>query len=180
MDLQIHRIHASLKSVASDDDSGVHLEFCFTGYPKNKSYVCAIWPKYGRVTYRLHDLEEIQQSGRYLFVQVRDDYDPLVVEFEFGSSRSSYSREYVFFGENPQQLHRPYLFNRYDRLFSHRNQNDAQVRAHHLPNLLTTWQRGRAMLDSALEQPSVSELIGLEDVLRRFQHQDVERFTKNP
>ena len=41
------RIQSALTRVDSEDDSAVHLEFCFTGYgPYKKNFTCAIWPRY--------------------------------------------------------------------------------------------------------------------------------------
>ena len=94
-------------------------------------------------------------------------------------SRDSYAASiyYAFFQENPHKPHRPYLFTRFDSMFSRKDQDDQQVLANHQENILRLWRKRKDIVDRAIKKGmSVKNLLVLEQLMRGFNPKHVIMF----
>jgi len=170
------RIQAIVKEVKTEDDSGVHLDFCFTGYyPYQSNFICAVWPKHpNRAEFNLAQREEYGPLFRRtpnhnhpLFLEPPEGY-PLGVDLYWGRDLQHH-QGYLFMGEDPHEQHRPYFWTRYDDLFERYGQDDGAIISHHAPKLIQEWREKRDIVNGLVKSKmTVEKMILLSSCLDFF------------
>lgn len=169
-DLHRDRIERIIKGVNSDDDSSVHLEFCFTGYyPRGEHFICATWPKYpSQVDFEFTHPNEYYKLFKGHAFRPKGN-GPFQIEHCYSRRFDSRSQWYLFFRENPHMLHRPYLFTRYDEMFNRENQDDEKVLAYHTDRIIELWKERKDIVDKVMRDNfSIKNLMALEQLMRSF------------
>ena len=151
------RILGSLSRIGdrSGDESGVHLDFCLTGYyPRGKHYICAVWPDQPNAVdfYFTSNLKYESLYGGWVHgpyhsnlddpgSEISAKSDPEIITIDYSRRSDAPSYYYMFFSQNPHQSHRPYFFSGFDSLFTIQDQDDAKVVDFHSPKILQSWHK---------------------------------------
>ncbi|MDP3987494.1 MAG: hypothetical protein Q8P81_04695 [Nanoarchaeota archaeon] len=180
------RILGSLSRVedSSGDETGIHLDFCLTGYyPRGRHYICAVWPDQPASVdfYFRSKLEYENLFSGWVFGPHHSNLDdPKIITVDLSRRSDAAPYLYIFFSQDPHKSHRPYFFGHGDALFTRQDQDDEKVLDFHSPGVIESWRRTRDKANNlARGNLSVEQLSKLGEFTGSVEHKFERLFGKD-